>query len=120
MHTPLLGLGDIQVIDLIMNASTVVKGIMVLLAAMSLIGWYIIGYKYFFLSRAMRESELFQEAFWKGKDIQAIYTSAQGLKHSPLSAMFLAGYSELSKLQQGDSSSAPTATAIWRTSSARS
>jgi biopolymer transport protein TolQ len=90
--------------DLISNASGVVMGVMAVLAFMSVIGWYVIGYKYFFFARAMRQSEQFEEAFWRGRDIQMIHNTAQGLKHSPLSAMFLAGYSELGKLQQGGAS----------------
>jgi biopolymer transport protein TolQ len=66
---------------------------------MSVIGWYIIGYKYFAIRKAASATERFEDAFWRGRDIQAIYTTAQSLKSSPLSVMFLAGYSELSKLQ---------------------
>jgi biopolymer transport protein TolQ len=104
MHEILaLGLVDapkLEIWDLISHASGVVIGVMLLLLTMSVVGWYIIGYKYFYVSRALRQSEDFQDAFWKGRDIGAIYASAQKLRHSPLSAMFLAGYSELSKLQQ--------------------
>jgi biopolymer transport protein TolQ len=104
MKTIFLGLaaapGKLDVWDLVSNASGVVIGVMVLLAAMSVIGWYIIGYKYFFVARATRQSDRFEDAFWRGRDIQAISAKAQELRHSPLSAMFLAGYSELAKLQQ--------------------
>ncbi len=86
---------------LIANASGVVKAVMVLLVLMSLVSWYIMGYKYFRIARAMRQSDRFEEAFWRGRDIQQIYSTAQTLKHSPLSAMFLAGYNELAKLQKG-------------------
>ncbi len=92
--------GKLDVWDLVSNASGVVIAVLVILAAMSVIGWYIIGLKYFFFARAIRESDKFEEAFWRGRDIQAISHAAQGLRHSPLSAMFLAGYSELGKLQQ--------------------
>jgi biopolymer transport protein TolQ len=90
---------QLDVWNLISNASGVVIAVMVLLAFMSVVGWYIIGYKYFFFRRAIRQSDQFEE-FWRGKDIQVIYSTAQGLRHSPLSNMFLAGYSELAKLQQ--------------------
>jgi biopolymer transport protein TolQ len=92
--------GKLDVWDLVSNASGVVIGVMVLLGIMSVVGWYIIGFKYFFFARALRESDKFEEAFWRGRDIQAISQAAQQLRHSPLSAMFLAGYSELGKLQQ--------------------
>src|SRR5215470_13581437 len=86
--------GSLDVWDLVSHASGVVMGV---------IGWYIIGYKSFVFSRALRQSDEFEEAFWRGRDIQAISGKAQELRHSPLSAMFLAGYSELAKLQQAPS-----------------
>ena len=90
----------LEVWDLIRNASGVVIGVMVVLGLMSVTTWYIIGYKYLAIQKAQRQSDQFEEAFWRGRDIQAIHGAAQGLRHSPLSLMFLAGYSELTKLQQ--------------------
>jgi biopolymer transport protein TolQ len=90
----------LEVWDLIRNASGVVIGVMVLLGLMSLTTWYIIGYKYLAIQKAQRQSDQFEDAFWRGRDIQAIHGAAQGLRYSPLSVMFLAGYSELGKLQQ--------------------
>jgi biopolymer transport protein TolQ len=54
-----------------------------------------------YLASAARESEAFLDAFWRSKDIEAIYKEAQGLGRSPLSHLFLAGYTELAKLQGG-------------------
>jgi biopolymer transport protein TolQ len=93
----------LEVWDLIRNASGVVIAVMVLLGLMSVATWYIIGYKYLAIKKAQWQSDQFEEAFWRGRDIQAIHGAAQGLRHSPLSSMFLAGYSELSKLQQQQS-----------------
>ena len=90
----------LEVWDLIRNASGVVIGVMVVLGLMSVTTWYIIGYKYLAIQKAQRQSDQFEEAFWRGRDIQAIHGAAQGLRYSPLSLMFLAGYSELQKLQQ--------------------
>src|SRR5262249_48401639 len=94
----------LEVWDLIRNASGVVIGVMVVLGVMSITTWYIIGYKYLAIQKAQRQSDQFEETFWRGRDIQAIHGAAQGLRHSPLSLMFLAGYSELGKLQQGGAS----------------
>jgi biopolymer transport protein TolQ len=90
--------GDMGTWSLISRASPMVKGVMGLLAVMSIFCWYIIGYKYFYVRRATRESEIFTESFWRSRDIEHIYKSAQQLRQSPLSAMFLAGYNELAKL----------------------
>lgn len=89
--------------SLIVGASFVVQLVMVLLLVMSLVGWYIIGFKALFIARAARESESFLEAFWRSKDIDAIYATAQGYAYSPISHLFIAGYTELSKLQGGKS-----------------
>src|SRR5215470_2702645 len=103
LATGAVAAGSLDVWDLVSHASGVVMGVMGILALMSVIGWYIIGYKSFVFSRALRQSDEFEEAFWRGRDIQAISGKAQELRHSPLSAMFLAGYSELAKLQQAPS-----------------
>jgi biopolymer transport protein TolQ len=83
---------------LIQKASPTVQIVMLLLAAMSVITWYIIGYKYFYVRRSIRETERFVESFWRSRDIEHIYKHAQALRQSPVSAMFLAGYNELAKL----------------------
>jgi biopolymer transport protein TolQ len=92
------GANKLDTWTLIKNASTVVQGVMLGLCAMSIIGWYIIGYKALFIRRAARESELFMDSFWRSRDIEQIYKNAQSLRRSPISSMFLAGYSELAKL----------------------
>ncbi len=83
---------------LIVEAEPVVKGVMALLAIMSVWCWYIIGYKYFYIRRAEKESNAFMDSFWRSRDIEQIYKHAQSLQRSPVSVMFLAGYTELAKL----------------------
>jgi biopolymer transport protein TolQ len=92
------GASTLDAWSLIKQASSVVQGVMLLLASMSIIGWYVIGYKWLVLKRASRESALFTESFWRSRDIEHIYKNAQSLRRSPVSAMFLAGYTELAKL----------------------
>lgn len=87
--------------SLILAASPTVQVVMLLLAAMSIFGWYIIGYKYLYVRRASRETVGFLDSFWRSRDIEQIYKHAQALNHSPVSAMFLAGYTELAKLTGG-------------------
>ena len=104
MTSVLLGLqaaaNKLNTWDLIKNASGVVIFVMLVLLGMSLTCWYIIGYKLIYLHRASRQSEEFLDGFWK-RDISAVKALAQDLRWSPLSHMFLAGFAELSKLQQG-------------------
>jgi biopolymer transport protein TolQ len=78
------------------QAHWIVKSVMVLLAVMFIIGLYIIIYKTLYLRRATSESTRFTDSFWR--DIEQIYKQAQALRNSPISQMFVAGYTELAKL----------------------
>ncbi len=90
------------VFEMFSRASLLVKLVMSLLAMMSLGGWCIITYKYLYIRRATKETLQFQESFWRSRDIEQIYKHAQTLRHSPVSAMFLAGYTELAKLSSDE------------------
>ena len=84
--------------------------VLCLLVIFSVICWYIIGFKYFFLRRAKRASDQFLELFWQSKRLDAIFKSAEELPLSPTAQVFRAGFIELSKLQQqGKDDSADTA-----------
>jgi biopolymer transport protein TolQ len=88
--------------SLIKGASGVVQGVMALLVLMWIVCLYIIVFKSLYVRRAARETALFSDSFWRSKDIEQIYKNAQALKNSPVSAMFLAGYTELAKLSSDD------------------
>ena len=90
--------GDTDLLSLIAEAHWIVKLVMVILAGQFLFGLYIIFYKTMYLGRASRESAQFTESFWRSRDIEQIYKHAQALRNSPISQMFLAGYTELAKL----------------------
>ncbi|HEY0484125.1 MAG TPA: MotA/TolQ/ExbB proton channel family protein [Kofleriaceae bacterium] len=80
------------------QAHWIVKAVMVLLAAMFVVGLYIIIYKWLYVRRATTESTRFTDSFWRSRDIEQIYKQAQSLRNSPISQMFVAGYTELAKL----------------------
>ncbi|WP_428264405.1 protein TolQ [Haliangium sp.] len=94
-----LAASDLSLWNLVAEAHWVVKGVMSLLAVMSIFCWYIIGHKYLHVRRATQESKRFLDSFWRTRDIDEIYKHAQSLRTSPISAMFLAGYTELAKLE---------------------
>ena len=96
------GASSLELASLFSHAHWIVKLVMGLLGLMWAIGVYIIVYKTLFLRRAMRESGQFTESFWKSRDIEQIYKHAQTLTHSPISAMFIAGYTELAKLSSDE------------------
>jgi len=84
------------------QAHWIVQAVMVLLAIMFVVGVYIIIYKRLYIGRAVAESNRFNEAFWKSRDIEQIYKQAQHLRNSPIAQMFIAGYTELAKLHSDE------------------
>lgn len=89
---------NLDIVTLFNHAHWIVKVVMILLAVMFIIGLYIIIYKTLYLRRATAESNRFTDSFWKSRDIEQIYKQAQALRNSPVSQMFVAGYTELAKL----------------------
>jgi biopolymer transport protein TolQ len=89
---------NLDIVKMFEKAHWIVQGVMVLLVVMFMIGLYIIIYKTLYIRRAASESDSFHESFWRSRDIEQIYKQAQQLRNSPLSQMFVAGYTELAKL----------------------
>lgn len=87
------------IIEILLDTSGVVLGVLLLLAALSIISWYIIGYKWFYLRKVRNESLKFLDVFWQSKRLDAIYQSAEEFSEAPVSQVFKAGYIELSKLK---------------------
>jgi biopolymer transport protein TolQ len=92
----------LDIVQLFKHAHWIVQVVMIVLAIMFVIGLYIIIYKTMYLRRASAESTRFTESFWKSRDIEQIYKHAQNLQNSPISQMFVAGYTELAKLSSDD------------------
>ncbi|HEY4239870.1 MAG TPA: protein TolQ [Kofleriaceae bacterium] len=93
---------DLDIARLFNQAHWIVKTVMIILAIMFVIGLYIIIYKTLYLQRATQESQRFVDSFWRSRDIEQIYKQAQALRNSPVSQMFVAGYTELAKLASDD------------------
>ncbi len=96
------GGGSTDILSLIAQAHPIVQVVMAMLAVMFLIGVYIIIYKSLYVARASRETVQFNDSFWRSRDIEQIYKHAQALRNSPVSQMFIAGYTELAKLSSDE------------------
>lgn len=94
--------GTLSIFRIISDTSGVVFAAIVVLMLMSLGSWYIIGYKWFYLSRARRQSDDFLDTFWQSKRLDSIYQSVDEFDKAPLGEVFKAGYIELTKLKDSD------------------
>jgi biopolymer transport protein TolQ len=100
---------DLDFLSLVLHASVVVQGIMLLLALLSLWSWWQIFQKLFQLRRTVRETDRFEDEFWKGGDLAELYQRASqarvggGMEH-----IFTAGFREFAKHRRQGSASAVT------------
>jgi biopolymer transport protein TolQ len=92
--------------QLVLEASPTVKLVMLLLAGMSLVCWFIIGAKLFRLGRATGQSNRFLDLFWESgrgqawsaERLESIYGQLGSVSTSPLAKVFRAGYVELARV----------------------
>lgn len=101
---------DLELWTLIVNASLVVKLVMLLLLAVSFLSWTFIFSKWIAIRRARAQTETFERDFWSGNDLNLLYQGAVNARHTigSLERIFEAGFREFSKLrnQRGNDASA--------------
>ena len=93
---------DLQIWQLVMDASWLVKGVMLLLLAASVASWMIIFRKRQVLAAAEQEAEAFEEKFWSGADLTAMHGGI-GSSHRSTRGMekvFDSGFSEFLRMRQ--------------------
>ena len=93
---------ELQILDLIMQASWLVKGVMLLLLLASVASWVIIFRKRQVLNRAEKESDAFEEKFWSGTDLTAMHEAitAAHRKTDGMERIFESGFSEFLRMRQ--------------------
>jgi biopolymer transport protein TolQ len=95
-------LTDFAFIQIILAASLVVQGVMLLLLFLSLLSWVLIFRKQSILRQARRQALNFEDRFWKGRDLSALYTGINRADYhaTGLERIFSAGYSEFMRLRK--------------------
>lgn len=88
---------DLDVIELIVQASLLVKLVIAMLGVMSVGSWAIIVHKLRELRRAEQDSEAFLEVY-REQSFAQVFEVSRELDRSPITALFLAGCSELQLL----------------------
>ncbi|HLQ86734.1 MAG TPA: MotA/TolQ/ExbB proton channel family protein, partial [Salinisphaeraceae bacterium] len=99
---------DMSLWGLIVQASTLVKAIMLLLLLASIGSWIVIFSKRRLLKLLYIDMEWFEERFWSGGNLKDIYTqTAQEFETtSGMPALFCAGYEELRRQRSQDNQDA--------------
>jgi biopolymer transport protein TolQ len=92
---------DLSILNLILQATLVVKVVMALLVAVSLASWTVIFGKGFALRAARLQTIGFENEFWGGTDLSALFERASNRRHKTgaLERIFEAGMGEFMKLR---------------------
>lgn len=91
---------DIDIIQMIGSAGLMVQLVLFLLLFFSVASWTIIFIKWRTLNKALRESAVFTDYFWKSRDLAGVYAKAKQLSGCPVARVFRVGYVELKKQSQ--------------------
>ncbi|MDC1102793.1 protein TolQ [Pseudomonadales bacterium] len=92
----------LSILELVLNASIVVQLVMAILVMASLVSWVLIFQRAFLLSSVKRLATNFENEFWSGQDLRAIFleienseTEIIGIEH-----LFQAGFKEFTRSKQ--------------------
>ena len=93
---------DLSILHLVLNASWVVQGVMLLLVAVSIASWAAIFRKLFALKRVTALNDEFEREFWSGTSLNELFSAAaQNAKRSgPMERIFASGMREFQKLRE--------------------
>ncbi len=98
---------DISILDLFLNASFLVKVLMLILLAMSVASWAIIIKRSQVMKKAAKAAQEFEEKFWSGNDLSKLYHEAKTRKDDLYGneEIFYCGFTEFARLRKTNASS---------------
>ncbi len=91
---------EFSILQLILDASWVVKFVMLLLLLASIASWYIIAKKRRLLARSRSQADSFETEFWSGSDLSRLFQGLErkGGRSLGMAGIFEAGFREFSRL----------------------
>ncbi len=94
--------GDLNILQLVLGASLLVKLVLGVLVAFSFLSWVIIFRKKAMLDRAMNGANAFEERFWSGADLAMLHreVTAESDQITGIESIFESGYREFARLRQ--------------------
>ncbi len=93
---------DLSFISMVSHASIIVQLVMLGLLGASMFSWWLIFLKGFAIRKAVRQTQQFEQEFWSGSDLNALYqraSSAHG-NGGAMERVFEAGFREFLKLKR--------------------
>lgn len=95
-------MAGISLVQLVLEAGPVAKGVLLILLLFSVGSWAIIFMKLRSLRRAERQSDDFLRQFRTSKNLSGMYDEAKGYPLSPVASLFREGFRELTYHMKGN------------------
>ena len=102
---------DLSLLSLILHASFVVQLVLLVLVLASIVSWTLILDRSRVLTQARKAANAFEERFWSGGDLSALYKDLSGdgdgppfIKTGGLAAIFRAGFKDYVRLRKVEGS----------------
>jgi biopolymer transport protein TolQ len=94
--------GDLSVLELVTNASLIVQIVLALLLLASIASWAVIFRKGAEVRSARGAALRFEESFWSGGDLSAMYRAIEGSRRvtKGMESIFESGFREFGRLRQ--------------------
>ena len=91
---------DLSILELFLNASIVVKSVIVILILASLVSWMIIFERWIYIKKVNQEFFNFETRFWSDSGLEALLLTSQEGEHEPIGAeyIFQVGYLDFKRL----------------------
>ena len=91
---------DLSILELFLNASIVVKSVIVILILASIVSWMIIFERWIYIKKVNQEFFNFETRFWSDSGLEALLLTSQEGEHEPIGAeyIFQVGYLDYKRL----------------------
>ena len=91
---------ELSIIELFLNASLVVKSVIIILMAASIFSWMLIFERWVYLNKSKDEILIFEENFWSDIGVETLLEKSQQEGHEAIGAecIFQAGYLDFKRL----------------------
>lgn len=85
---------------MVLNAGPVSQLVMLTLLIFSIVSWSIVIMKSRLLKKVRLDSEDFLESFWQSANLNEAHAAAEEFEYSPQASVFIAGFTELQKINK--------------------
>lgn len=100
---------EISILDLFLQASLLVKSVMLILLGFSVACWAMIFQRIKILKHAQTQLKVFEDKFWSGADLSKLYNEISARsKITGIESLFVAGFKEFAKLRKSNITSSNT------------